>query len=205
MTLTERGSAGREGPAGAPPEADVAVLLLLRFVATLVIVLVAAGVLAHFAQPRAEGAARAFVERFGVLGMALGTLLADGLQFPVPPQFYMLLAIASHSPIAESFTAIAAASIAAGGVGYAVSARLARWRWVSRKTARLRQLLSGSFERYGYRAAVLASLLPVPYSVLCYLAGLNRLPLRFVGLLALCRIPKLAAFYYLIHLGWSIA
>src|SRR4051812_25614231 len=108
MTLTERGPAGREDPAGAPPEADVAVLLLLRFVATLVILLVAAGVLGHFAQPWAEGAARAFVERFGVLGMAFGTLLADGLQFPVPPQFYMLLAIASHSAFAGSFTAIAA-------------------------------------------------------------------------------------------------
>jgi|SRR4051812_33727296 membrane protein YqaA with SNARE-associated domain len=204
MTRTDRGAAGREGPPSAPPDVDVAALLL-RFLAALAIVLFAAGVLAHFAQPRAEAAARAFVDRFGVLGMALGTLLADGLHFPVPPQFYMLLAIASHSPVAESFAAIATASIVAGGVGYAVSERLARLRWVSEKTARLRRLLIWSFERYGYRAALLVSLLPVPYSVLCYLAGLNRMPLGFLGVLGLCRIPKLALFYYLIHLGWSLA
>ena len=202
--LSERDAAGREVLDDPAPQAGV-VALLLRFAGSLVIALVAAGVVAHFARPSAEVAARAFVERFGVAGMAFGTLLADGLHFPVPPQFYMLLAIAAHSPFAETFPAIAAASVLAGGVGYAVSERLARFGWVSRKTAGLRRLTSSSFERYGYRAPLFASLLPVPYSVLCYLAGLNRVPLRFLGVLALCRIPKLIAFYYLIHLGWSLA
>jgi membrane protein YqaA with SNARE-associated domain len=208
MTLTERAGEGA-GVTGEAAEAaaDVGDVgpLLRRFVVGLVVMLVAGGVAAHFLRPTAELAGRDFVERFGVIGMALGTLLADGIYFPVPPQFYMLLAIASHAPLLASFTAIAAGSVLAGVVGYAISERLSRLRWISHKTLRLRRVLAASFERRGYAAALLLTLLPVPFSVLCYLTGLNRMPLKFLGLLAFFRIPKLAVFYFLLHVGWSIA
>ena len=137
--------------------------------------------------------------------MALGTLLADGVHFPVPPQFYMLLAIASDTPLSRGFAVIAAASALAGVLGYAIAERLSRLRFVSQKTQRLRKILASSFERRGYSAVFLLTLLPVPFSVLCYLAGLNRMPFKFLGLLTLLRIPKLAVFYVLLHLGWSLA
>jgi len=206
--LTERAGEGGD-VSGAAPEAaaeasDVAPLLR-RFLAVLVIMLVVSAVVAHFVRPTAEMSARAFVERFGVTGMAVGTLLADGLYFPVPPQFYMLLAIASRTPVLEAFAAIAAGSVVAGVVGYSVAERLSRLRWISQKTSRLRRVLAASFERRGYAAALFLTFLPVPFSVLCYLAGLNRMPLKFLALLAFFRIPKLAVFYFLLHLGWSIA
>lgn len=178
--------------------------LLVRFCLVLVGVVVVGGAAAYFLRPSAESAAHAFVDRFGVGGMALGTFLADGLQFPVPPQFYMLLAIASQTPVWKAFAAIAGASVLAGIVGYFISERLSHVGWVSRKTARVRHLLTSSFARRGYWAALLASVLPVPFSMLCYLAGLNRMPLRFLALLMLLRVPKLAAFYSLLHLGWSL-
>lgn len=178
--------------------------MLLRFMAGFAVLLLTVTVIAYFARPAAEATARGFVERFGVLGMALGTLLADGLSFPVPPQFYMLMAIASKADLAPAFAAIALGSVVAGVVGYFLSERVSHWGWIARKTAAPRQVLSASFKRYGYRAALVASLLPIPYSMVCYLAGLNRLPLRFLGLLMVCRVPKLLAYFYLVHLGWSI-
>lgn len=44
---------------------------------------------------RAElaGAGRWLVDHLGYPGMGFGTFLADGLHFPIPPQFYMLAAI----------------------------------------------------------------------------------------------------------------
>jgi hypothetical protein len=39
--------------------------------------------------------------------------------------------------------------------------------------------------------------------VLCYLAGLNRMPQRFLLLLCLCRIPKLLLFWWFVRWGWS--
>jgi membrane protein YqaA with SNARE-associated domain len=208
MMLTERAGEGGDVSDDAPDagaDSDVAPLLLGRFLAGLVVMLVVSAVVAHFVRPSAEAAAHTFVERFGTTGMALGTLLADGLHFPIPPQFYMLLAIASHTPVAEAFTAIAAGSVVAGAVGYGIAERLSRMSWISQKTLRLRRVLTASFERRGYGAALFLTFLPVPFSMLCYLAGLNRMPLKFLGLVALLRIPKLAVFYVLLHLGWSIA
>jgi membrane protein YqaA with SNARE-associated domain len=179
--------------------------LVFRLIAVLIAVSVGVALLGYFLRPTAEGIARGFVQRFGVWGMALGTFVADGLHFPVPPQFYMLLAVASGTPVWRAFAAIAAASVLAGYAGYSLAGQAVRLPWFARKTEHARYLLSKAFDRYGYRAALIASLLPIPYSLLCYLAGLNRLPARFWGILAACRVPKLCAFYYLVHLGWSFA
>jgi membrane protein YqaA with SNARE-associated domain len=208
MMLMERGDEGADVSEGAPDaaaEASDVASLLRRFLAGLVILLLVSGITAHFVRSTAEAAAHGFVEKFGVTGMALGTFLADGLYFPVPPQFYMLLAIASRTPAPRAFVAIAIGSVLAGVLGYGIAERLSRLRWIAQKTWRLRSVLVASFERRGYGAALFLTFLPVPFSMLCYLAGLNRMPLKFLGLLAFFRIPKLAVFYFLLHLGWSIA
>ncbi len=88
-----------------------------RFVLGLLIALVIVGTQAHFARPQCEGLARSFVDAYGYGGMALGTLLADGFHFPIPPQFYMLLSIASGAPATLSLAVIAAASVTGGVAG----------------------------------------------------------------------------------------
>jgi len=130
-------------------------------------------------------------------------LLADGAYFPVPPQFYMLLAVASGLPRVPTFVAICVASLVAGYVGYTLSAALSRRAWFTRVTEKYRELLAQAFERYGYRAALIASVLPIPFSVLCYTAGMTRMPRAFLALLGLCRIPKLLGFFWLVELGWA--
>jgi hypothetical protein len=175
----------------------------MRLALWLVIACALAALLATYFKPEAESAARAFVNRFGIFGMALGTLLADGLQFPIPPQFYMWLAISSGTSALPAFSAISAASVVAGALGYSLCAKASGWAWLSRKIARERALLLRLFERSGNAAALIATLLPIPYSLLCYLAGLNRLPRRFLLLLAVYRVPKLLAFYLLVYWGWN--
>lgn len=178
-------------------------LVMLRFVAGLLAILVIVAVLGHAARERCEAAAREFVERYGYAGMALGTLLADAIHFPIPPQFYMLLSVASGASAINTLAAIAAASLTAGVLGYRLASVVGRVAWVVKRTERTRRLLQGAIERYGVWAAVYSSLLPLPYSLLCYLAGLSRAPNGFFVLLCLCRVPKLAAFYWLIRLGWQ--
>jgi len=178
------------------------VTVVLRFVAALFIIALAAFTLSYLARDYCEGVARGFVRAFGYWGMALGTLLADGFHFPIPPQFYMLLAVASGASTARAFASIAGASLVAGYVGFRLSRRLANVEWIARAVRGPRLVFERLVKRYGYLAAVLASLLPLPYSVLCYLAGVNHLPARFFALLALFRIPKLMLFYYLVYIGW---
>jgi membrane protein YqaA with SNARE-associated domain len=151
-----------------------------------------------------ERVGRGFVDAFGYPGMAFGTLIADGFHFPIPPQFYMLMAVTSGVSRPMAFAAITAGSLVGGFIGYLVAGRLARFGPIARRLERSQKLAAGAFSRFGYRAAILASLTPVAYSVLCYLAGIHRLPRRVFAVLSLCRIPRLLLFFYLVELGWSV-
>ena len=71
---------------------------------------------------------------------------------------------------------------------------------VERSSAKFRQHLEG---RNAYRGAVIATITPLPFSVLCYAAGLYHFSSRAFALILLLRIPKLMVFYYLVWLGWS--
>lgn len=161
-------------------------------------------VLVRSFRPQLEAVGRAFVEHFGLGGIALGTFLADGLSFPLPPQFYMLLAIGAATPDLHTFLATVVGSLLGGVVGYHLARQLVRFprfaRWLERTGASFRGQLQG---RKAYRNAVIASLSPVPFSMQCYLCGLYRLPMgAFVVILSL-RVPRLAAFYYVIKAGWT--
>ena len=146
-----------------------------------------------------EALGRRFVARFGYGGMALGTFLADGFQFPVPPQFYMLVSVTSGASPLASLGAIATGSLAGGLVGFVGAGKLATLPFVSRRLERSERLVSRALDRFGYLAALLASLSPVPYSVLCLLSGAHRLGWRFFALVSLCRLPRLLFFYWVVR------
>jgi membrane protein YqaA with SNARE-associated domain len=180
------------------------IALIMRFLAGLVIVSVLAAGLGYAARAPAEALARAFVTKLGLSGFAVGTLLADGLQFPVPPQFYMLLGVASGVPALHTFATIATASIVAGCLGFYLAQLASHISVIARATARYRQMLGQLSVVYGYRAPLIASLLPIPFSVLCAAAGLNRMPRSFIALVCLCRVPKLLVFFWLVQGGWAL-
>ncbi len=150
-----------------------------------------------------ERLGRSFVERFGYEGMLFGTFIADGFHFPVPPQFYMLMAVSSGASRPIAFAFISCGSLLGGFAGYRLAGRLARFGPIARRVERVEALVSRAFGRFGYRAALVASLLPIAYSMLCYFAGIYRLPGRVFAVLSLCRIPRLVLFFYLVELGWS--
>jgi membrane protein YqaA with SNARE-associated domain len=152
-----------------------------------------------------ESLGRSFVGRFGYAGMTFGTFLADGFHFPVPPQFYMLLAVSSGAPELATLGAIACGSLPGGLVGYVVGRKLARLPAVARKLERSTVFVERFFRRFGYGAALLASLSPIPYSVLCAISGAHRLEWRFFALLSLCRLPRLYMFYWIVRTSWGAA
>lgn len=204
MSEPARGVTLSEPASGA--ELDVRRVLIpfiMRFVGSLVIVCLLVALIGYVAREPATALARRVVGDLGLWGMALGTFVADGAYFPVPPQFYMLLGVVSGIPAAPVFITICAASLAAGSGGYVVAKKLSQLGWLSRVTKQHRELLAQAFGRYGYRSALIASLLPIPFSVLCYAAGLSRMPPSFLALLGACRVPKLLGFFWLIRAGWA--
>jgi membrane protein YqaA with SNARE-associated domain len=158
---------------------------------------------AYFARAELEALGRTFVRHFGVAGMFLGTFLADAFSFPIPPQFYMLTAISAGESQLAAMVAICAASMIAGCVGYLLAGRLARVRLFARRIEASRAKVDRLIERYGYWAIVLGGLTPIPFSVLCYLSGLYRIPARCLAVLIMTRVPRLLVFYALIRAGFG--
>lgn len=176
--------------------------LLVRVVLGLCVLLLATAVVAHAFRSELEAIGRGFVDRFGVTGMALGTMISDASHIPIPPQFYMLMGITSGVPAITTLAAVNIGSFFGGWIAYFLARRFSRFGWFERRLARPRELSQRVFERYGSWAPVVASFLPLTYAALCYLCGLSGLSKRGFALVTLIRVPRLIAYYYLVQLGW---
>lgn len=193
-------------PASEGRPVRVGLRLVLQTLATVLVLLAFVSALAHLLKPELEALGRGFLERFGAFGLTLGTFLADGLHFPIPPQFYMLAGITAGWSAWTTLTAITAGSLVGGVVSHLIGRHLLwRLRFLRRIVDRSRKRFDWLFARYGYWAVAVGSLSPVPFSLLCNLSGLYRVPFRLFLILSLFRVPRVMLFYMLIRFGWASA
>ena len=174
---------------------------MARFILGLILLLAAVALVAQTLRSELETLGHAFVGYASYPGMAAGTLLADGFFFPVPPQFYMLLAIASNSSDAVALLSISMGSVLGGISGFFLAKRLSRIEWLRARftSARALRRLRGSV---GMKSMVALSATPIAFSWLIYFCGMCRYPPRFMLLLCALRVPKLALYYWLVRTGW---
>lgn len=149
-----------------------------------------------------EAMGHSFLARFGEAGMALGTFLADAVHFPVPAQFYMVAAISGGASTAAALVAICIGSLFGGQVAFLLFQQAARFPRLRARLARSRALVDTLLGKYGYWGIALSSVLPIPFSVMCSLAGVYRLPYKVVATLSVFRVPVLIGFYLLLKAGW---
>lgn len=187
---------------GDPQARRRALRLLLKAALAVVVVLILVVVASTLYRPQLEALARQVVARFGVGGMLLGTALADGMHFPVPPQFYLLTVVASGGAQAGPLGAICLGSLLGGSAGYLFGRFMAAREFVRARFQRSRARAAHLFTRHGLVSVLLLGLSPVPFSTVCQAAGFYRMSpglfLLYIGL----RIPRLLFFYALIRLGW---
>jgi membrane protein YqaA with SNARE-associated domain len=144
-----------------------------------------------------------FVDRFGFAGMAGGAFLADGLHFPIPPQFYLLTGIAAGHATSAVVLAVLVGSELGGLTAFSLARTIGRWSIVARRLETSRRLLLGAMERRGYLGLAAATLLPISFSLLCMASGAMRLPYKAYGVLAVMRIPRILLSYAVIMLAWQ--
>lgn len=144
-----------------------------------------------------------FVARFGFVGIAAGAFLADGLHFPIPPQFYLLTGIAGGHHTAGVLAVVLVGSELGGLTAFALARGVGGAPIVAHRLETTRRLLHGFIERRGYLGLAAATLLPLSFSLLCMASGAMRLPYRAYGVLALMRIPRILLSYVVIALAWQ--
>lgn len=143
-----------------------------------------------------------FVVRFGYAGMAAGAFLADGLHFPIPPQFYLLTGIAGGHRNGVVVASVLAGSELGGLAAFALARGIGRAPAIARRLEKTRVLLDGFIARRGYLGLAAATLLPLSYCLLCMASGAMRLPYRAYGVLAVMRVPRILLSYVVIVLAW---
>lgn len=183
-------AAGSRGTAGSLVRMGLGLLAALALVIFL----------ARTLRPEVEHLGRALVHHGGYAGMAIGSLLADGFHFPIPPQFYMLLAIASATPMGWTLLSVSLGSICGGLLGYLVARRLGRIRWLEE---RFQKRLQARGIRLGARGLFVLALSPIAFSWVIYFCGVSGYAWRHVMLVCALRIPKLLLYFWLIRTGWE--
>lgn len=178
---------------------------VLRLLFGFALFLGAITLLAWAFHPQLQRIGHWFIERFGIFGMVVGTFLADGFHFPVPPQFYLLTAVAGGADPVGSVVGVLAGSVLGGLAAFAIGQRVAGFEVVSRWARAPRVLLRRLLAKHGNWGLVVAGLLPLSYWLLCSASGLLRLPYRAYGIIALMRIPRIVVSYLLVLLAWGVA
>ncbi len=186
-------------PAGSPPMRPrglvfSTVLALATFLAvTAVLSLVARGPLLR--------AGKHFVAAFGGGGVALGYLLPDALNLPLPNDLVSLLGRAGGLSFAAVVAWGSAGSLIGGACGYGIGRTLAGRTWGERffrgRGAHLRTRL----ERDGGWVVALFAITPLPYSLAAWAAGAARMDFARFLLISQLRIARVAFYLYVIERG----
>lgn len=200
-TIEESPAATATEGAAEPPRWD-ARRGILRVVVSILVFFALMALLAKVAGPRIEGSGKAFVETFGYAGLAIGTILADGFSLPPPPLFYIVIVATGQSSHVVGMTVISAASMVAGVIGYHLAALLSSRPFFRKRIDATRARMDGLFKRYGVWAFLIASATPLPFSFMCYTAGVYRLGPRMLAMICVFRVPRLLVMYWLIVAGW---
>jgi uncharacterized membrane protein YdjX (TVP38/TMEM64 family) len=195
---------GREESHEGARRAESWLPLVARFVVGMVLLFGIVLLIGHFFADEAREVAETLASGLGVWGAALGTLLADGLHFPVPPQFYMLVGIGAGTPVVALLACIAAGSLLGGILAFSLARGASRIAWFERKLRALSEALPVRVrEDHPYKFVLATSLTPIPFAWLCYLTGFYGFSKRSFALLAALRLPKLLLYYAIVRAGWS--
>jgi membrane protein YqaA with SNARE-associated domain len=191
-------------------EPDAVRSYMIRNLIYLVVGVVALVGLAYLAQRylghHLEAASRWLTNTGGYSGVFISIWLIDTFTLPVSPD--MILAFVAHkgstlnTPVA--LVVICIASIAAGNTGYHLAKRIGDWPFIQRRLAKSYKKGHKLFDRFGVWTVVIAGITPLPFSIVCWFAGLYEMKSWPFFLATLSRIPRFIGWYYLLRLGFSL-
>lgn len=142
------------------------------------------------------------VDVLGYTGLGLGIMSSDMLTLPIPPDFYLLVAVTAQL---DPMLTIIAGSIGSicGGIGaFFLGRLLGTTSFVERLVEPFQERGTRLIERYGVAAVIFAALTPIPFSIVCTLTGMMGMSLGSFLPATLFRIPRIAGYYYAIQIGW---
>ncbi len=143
------------------------------------------------------------ISSYGIIGIILVVIIMDTIIQPISPDIIVFGATFGGANITTAIIA-GLASCLAGSIGYFIGKKIGAKefrKWFSEK-----HLIKGKelFDKYGILAIVVGALSPIPYSAICWTAGIYNMKYKhFLLTSLLTRVPRfflMGLFGYLIGL-----
>jgi membrane protein YqaA with SNARE-associated domain len=193
--------------AAAVPDHDedliIDALLIQKAALGLVAILALAGLCGFLLQGPIEAGAGWFVDRFGLPGIFLGVLFTDSSIIPMTHEPVLLLGISGKLPTWPLLATASSASVIAGFLGYSLGFFLVGRTRLRPFVERKWPQFAGFVKRYGAKGVAVAALLPIPFAVATWSAGMMGVPFGQVAAASLLRIPKTAFYFFLLLGTWA--
>ncbi|NQT61264.1 MAG: DedA family protein [Bacteroidetes bacterium] len=138
----------------------------------------------------------------GYSGVALYTFVVDAVIIPTTVDVIFPFAIEWNPYIL--ITVMSAVSVLGGYLGYWIARSFNHFRSVQRVTSSYRERGETLINRYGAWAVAISGFTPIPFSTICWIAGLLKIPAGKVFLACFARIPRMIVYYLLIKSGFSL-
>ncbi|MCP4867918.1 MAG: hypothetical protein GY898_04305 [Proteobacteria bacterium] len=176
-------------------------LLRKMGIGVVVLLAVAAGLAFALEEPITT-MATAFVDTFGMAGIFAAVVITDASPLPMTHEPILLIGVSADVAPMVLWGVAAAASVTAGLVGYGGGALVSRTRvraWIHTKHPGFETFMS----KHGVKGVAVAALLPIPFALATWSAGMTRISLPGTMAAALLRIPKTGFYLWLIVTGWG--
>ncbi len=188
---------------GAEDEKQYLRRLLRQTVVGLGTLLCAAVLLGLFLRDPVTRIADAVFAAFGTAGVFVGVFASDAFGVPVPPSTYVFAAVIAESPMTLILVVAIATSIFGASIAYLIGPYMGKLPLLRTPLERFRPRAEKLFERWGIWTVGIAALTPLPFALICWLAGIYRM--RYLQFLTttFVRAPRILVYYGLFVVGWT--
>lgn len=185
-------------------EAQASLLrILLRTVISITTLLVLVYFSKQYLETELEMLGRLFFEKFELIGLFLGVYFVDTFIVPATPDLFLSLLIFDGRYQLIGLVLISVASVMGGLSGYTIANKSNDLRIVQKLVKNYQATGERLFQRFGVWAVVIAGLTPIPFSTVCWTAGIFRMNWNKFFLATLSRIPRMILWYFLIAKVWQ--
>jgi len=148
---------------------------------------------------------RIFIEKFGLTGLFFDVYFVDTFIVPASPDLFLALLIADGRNQLSGLILICIASVLGGISGYWIGFKLDNWKIIQRFVKKYQKQGKFMFHRYGASAVIIAALTPLPFSTICWLAGMFQMEFKKFLIATMFRIPRMILYYYIIAGVWKFS
>lgn len=172
----------------------------LGLLGSLAAIVLGCALLGWLAGPWLKAASEGFVDRFGDAGVLGGVIAAEASPVPLAGELFLAAGRLAGMEVGRLLLLAVVGNVVAAYVAYGLGAALDRLGLTGRLLGARRAAAEEAVRRHGAWALVVASVTPLPFGTLAWVAGALRMPLLPFTLASLVRIPKAIVY----ALGWVV-